>query len=324
MFRHYYYVSEWAPVLSGVPQGSVLGPLLFVVFINDLPEVLSPATFIKLYADDSKLTRIIRSAIDREVLQRNLDAVVTWTRTWLMELNVKKCKLMHFSVSADKDAFDYSMDQRGIRTLLERSNCERDLGILIDTNLNFNEQVERAASEAQRQLGMLRRCFVSRDCDLWRRLYITYVRPLLEFAVQAWCPRSRDGCNSSALIDRLERVQQRATSIPHVNRGLSYEDRCAKWGLTSLRARRIRGDLIEMYKIHHGLDVVNWHHPPRTGVHSRLQPELVKHCAARSNFFHGRVAQLWNRLPDFIVSAASVNQFKERLEEVGCLLTFEA
>ncbi len=89
--------SEWVDVLSGVPQGSVLGPLLFVLFINDLPMWIK--NFIKLYADDSKIIAIIKMterAAAEEWLQNDIDAVTAWTKTWLMSLNAEKCKVMHF------------------------------------------------------------------------------------------------------------------------------------------------------------------------------------------------------------------------------------
>ena len=109
--------SSWANVTSGVPQGSVLGPLMFVMFKNDLPEVIEG--FCKLYADDSKIIRVIEDDSSADILQRDIDSVTNWTKEWLMKLNSSKCKVMHFgNKNARSDYFidDLSTGQfRGIR-----------------------------------------------------------------------------------------------------------------------------------------------------------------------------------------------------------------
>ena len=166
-----------------------------------------------------------------------------------MRLNVKKCKVMHFG-SNNPEASYNMFDDDGDRCDLEVSHVERDLGVLVSDDLDWSEQVAAVVSRANRVLGMLKRAFVCRDVGLWRDLYVALVRPHLEYAVQVWNPRwMRD-------IARIEAVQRRATKIPTVLSGLPYEERLTRMGLTTLEDRRVRGDLIGMYKVFTGRDSV--------------------------------------------------------------------
>ena len=188
--------SSWAAVTSGVPQGSVLGPLLFVIFINDLPELVK--AICKLYADDTKL--FARSASE---LQRDIDAIVEWCKLWLMGLNADKCHVLHVGKSNPRST--YNMSTRNGRQEISSADSERDLGVIISNNLKVGEQVHKSAAKANAMLGLLKKSFVSRDIKLWKKLYTTHVRPHMEFAVQAWCPHQRGD------VATLERVQRRAT-----------------------------------------------------------------------------------------------------------------
>jgi hypothetical protein len=281
--------SEWVEVTSGVPQGSVLGPLLFLIYINDLPD--SVACHIKLYADDSKLIRVIRSERDAELLQADIDAAVEWSHRWLLPFNIAKCKVMHIGRHTGK-SFSYSMSNTdGERVVLETTSVERDLGVQVSDDLRVRKQVEAAAARAKSELGRLKKSFRSRSCVVWRMLYLTYIRPHLEYAVHAWSPYL-DGD-----VDLLECVQNRATKIITCLKGMSADERAAALGITSLRKRRERGDLIEEYKIKHGLDQLDFYVPqediPSTynlrRNDQRLRSQLVRNCETRKQFFTNRV-----------------------------------
>ena len=179
---------------------------MFVMFINDLPEVIEG--FCKLYADDSKIIRIIEDDSSADILQRDIDSVTNWTKEWLMKLNSSKCKVMHFG---NKNArSDYFIDDlsTGQRINLEDSECERDLGIFVSSDLKWNIHVSNIASKANKVLGMLVKNFTCRDVDLWKQLYISLVRPHLEFASSVWNPYRQGD------ISILEKVQRRASKIP--------------------------------------------------------------------------------------------------------------
>ena len=145
-------------------------------------------------------------------------------------------------------------------------------------------------------LGMLKRTFVTRNKDIWKKLYTTYVRPHLEFAISAWNPYLKKD------IETLEKVQRRATKISPTIKNLSYENRLEKLKLTTLEKRRTRGDLIQQFKIANNLDIIEWENPPstappRSGRRGQYKRELVKNCAQRFNFFNNRIACEWNALP---------------------------
>ena len=244
--------SDWAIVKSGVPQGSVLAPTLFIAYVNDLPSCI--VNRCKLYADDCKILARIKTINDSRALQKDIDSVVEWCNKWLMELNASKCKVMH--CGRGNLRAQYTIMGRVMAT----TERERDLGIILTPNMKWHEQVSYAASTANRILGVLRNAFVSRDLEIWRRLYSTYVRLHLEFAVQAWCP------NSKGDIQVIERVQRRATKIPHCLKNMRYEDRCEQMGIVKLTERRMRGDLIQMFKLLRGLEAVSWVSEQKTSI----------------------------------------------------------
>ena len=302
--------SDWESVTSGVPQGSVLGPMLFIIFINDLPSNLK-YSLTKMFADDCKLIARVLGMRDGVCLQNDLDILVRWTHEWNMTLNCFKCKVMHFGKNNPKTDY-FLTDKNGNRVKLEESECERDLGIFVSNDLKWNKHVNTVVNRASFILGRFRKTFVSRDEKLWKKLYLTYVRPHLEFAVQAWNPYLKKDVNS------LERVQRRASKIPSTLRNLEYKIRLRKWGLTTLEKRRNRGDCILMYKILKKKEALKFAKElvwtkPRFGL-PKLRPELVKNCGQRYNFFANRVANTWNCLPSTVVEALSVNSFKEKYD----------
>ena len=296
--------SQWAVVTSGVPQGSVLGPLLFTIYINDLLDVVM--ALCKLYADDAKLF-----ADNADELQRDIEAITAWCEKWLMRLNVAKCHVLHVGKNNPRTA--YFMSALGESRQLATTSSERDLGVIVSSSVRVSDQVQTASAKANAMLGVMKKTFTTRDKATWKKLYTTFVRPQLEYAIQSWSPYLRGD------IAKLEAVQRRATKTPIGMRELAYEDRLAAMSLTTLEERRKRGDLIQMYKIEKGIDNVEWHYPLSIGPplgdrRGRMHRELVTGCAQRYNFFSNRVAHSWNKLPDSVVSAPTVNSFKARLD----------
>ena len=182
-------------VTSGVPQGSVLGPILFLIFINDLPlKVISP---LSLFADDSKIfTRIVseknhktNTANGREALQKDLNSVIEWANKWKMEFNVDKCKVMHLGKSNPKN--NYKMAAVNLEETVE----ERDLGVLIDNKLNFGKHIQTIVTRANRVLGMIRIAFACMNKAMFLNIYTALVRPLLEYCVQVWSPHQSKHVN---------------------------------------------------------------------------------------------------------------------------------
>ena len=150
----------------------------------------------------------------------------------------------------------------GTRVELQSSEGERDLGVKIDNELTFSEHIRAATAKANSVIGMLKNAFVCREVDVWKTMYVSLVRPHLEYAVSVWKPRLRRD------IDALERVQKRALRIPYELQRLDgYNERLSAVGLTTLEVRRDRGDLIQTYKLIKGLEQVDNQCIPKSAPH---------------------------------------------------------
>ena len=174
--------SSWLEVLSGVPQGSVLGPILFLIYINDLDNGIK--NWILKFADDTKIFSAVSSDLDRLRLQNDLDNLLSWAVEWQMTFNVTKCKVMH--LGHNNDAHSYYMDGKA----LEAVDQEKDLGIIITKDLKVSQQCVQAYSKASRMLGAINRTIKHRDRYILLNLYKSLVRPHLEYCTSAWRPQS--------------------------------------------------------------------------------------------------------------------------------------
>ena len=192
-------VSEWKSVVSGVPQGSVLGPLLFVIFINDIPSQVKFNTC-KLFADDCKIYGEVRCG-DVNSLQHDLHKLDTWTKIWQLPFNASKCKVMHLGTRNKRD--QYVIYDR----VLEETRIQKDLGIIIDDSLKFHVQAAAASKKANQILGLLKKAFKTRDAKTIIALYKSMVRPHLEYGNAIWGPFYQMD------ISLIESVQRRATKL---------------------------------------------------------------------------------------------------------------
>jgi len=300
--------SHWADVLSGIPQGSVLGPLLFLIFINDLEDGI--ISVILKFADDTKIFRKVTSATDGLRLQQDLNRLCDWADKWQMEFNIAKCKTMH--IGRGSIEYDYSM--RGHQ--LDVVTTEKDLGVLISSNLKVAEHCYEAYCKANRMLGLLKRTVKYRNPDTMVRLYKSLVRPHLEYSSPAWSPHYR----KDKLL--LERVQHRFTLLFDDLKSLEYQERLVKLKLWSLEERRNRADLIELFKMVKGISTVPLQTFFKLADGSRTRGhrwKLVKEhsrCDARLHFFSVRVLNRWNSLPQSAVQVNSVNCFKNQLDKL--------
>lgn len=299
--------SSWRPVWSGVPQGSVLGPVLFLIFINDLDTGLSSK--ILKFADDTKIFRPVMNHTDGLGLQQDLDSISNWARRWQMEFNVSKCKVMHFGKGNIR--FRYIMDKQA----LEEVDCEKDLGVNVCQDLKVSVHCREAYSKANRMLGLISRTIKYRNPKSLVSLYKSLVRPQLDYCSTVWHPHfSKDK-------SLLEKVQHRFTRLfPHL-RGLPYEERLHQLGLWSLEERWNRADLLEIFKMVKGFTATPWSvffHRAEDKITRGHSWKLTKnhcHCNTRLQFFSQRVINRWNSLTEEDISVSSVNCFKNRLEK---------
>ena len=180
-----------------MPQGSILGPILFTIFINDLDEeVVEKVKVLLKFADDTKMGHIIDSEESWRFLQDALDSLCNWAERWEMKFNVEKCHVLHLGRTNERRI--YSMNG----TQLITTEMEKDIGVLVCENLKPSKQCEKAARTAQGVLTQVLRTLSYRDRTVLPKIYVQYVRPHLEFAIQAWAPWQQGDIN---LIEDVQR-----------------------------------------------------------------------------------------------------------------------
>ena len=290
--------SSWSPVTSGVPQGSVLGPVLFLAFVNDIPSVIKNCT-IKLYADDIKLYLNITCDDDVLKLQQDLNAVSIWCDKNRLKLNVKKCVVLR--IGNDKTSGTYFLTSLKLETVSEFN----DLGVIIDKNLTFSSHCARASSKAMRIVGMLRRCFITRDKNVLLRAYNCYVRPILEYCSSVIAPFWKKD------VKLLEKPLRKVTKIiVGVKSNMSYEDRLQHLRIPSVVTRRLIADLSLVHKIVHKqsfLKFSNFFEKPDCDLTRKNNDYKLKvnkrKTSRRENSFALRVVNEWNKLDNVIVKS---------------------
>ena len=231
--------SIWCEVTSGIPQGSVLGPTLFVMCINLLPDVISQSSSY-LFADDTKLANGIFEDSDCEALQSDLNNMVEWTDKSLLKFHPDKC--VHMTIGKSKlDERTYTLGQNG--PVIKKVKEEKDIGVIFDAELKFSSHISEKVNKANSIMGLVRRTFTHLDKGNFALLFKSLVRPHLEFANQVWSPYLQKH------IQEIENVQRRATKLIPGMKDLTYEERLKTLNLPTLKYRRFRGDMIEMYKL---------------------------------------------------------------------------
>ena len=312
--------SQWAPVLSGIPQGSILGPILFSLFVNDLPGEVKG--LISLFADDSKMYIPLSSDDSAIQLQEDLWMLENWANKMQMQFHPLKCKVMHFG-SNNKKADYYMHTVNGAMHKLEEAEVEKDLGVHIDNQLKFTKHCQEKVNTANRVLRSIKHTFRYLDEELFALLYKALVRPHLEYATCIWSPHLKYN------IDAVERVQRRATKMIPTIKDLSYTDRLKKLKLETLEYRRKRADLLEVYRILNSQHNLDLHcHCQICPNKEMLTPTLSKTTRGhskklqiqeatgpRKHYFEARVASLWNQLSEITVTSKNITTFKANLSK---------
>ena len=181
-------------VVSGVPQGSVLGPLLFLLFINDIDNnIQSP---LRLFADDTILYREIWSKDDHNIIQNDIQTLFKWSQTWKLDFNVTKCKVLTISNKKDPDKFNYTLNTDP----LEHVDSHQYLGVTINSKLRWNTHVSAITAKATRTLNVIRRTLHPCHPEVKKVAYMSLVRPKLEYSSAAWNPHTQNDTSTGKVF----------------------------------------------------------------------------------------------------------------------------
>jgi hypothetical protein len=325
--------SDFVNVDSGVPQGSIIGPILFVLFINDLSDGLSPGTNVALYADDTKLSRKIVCENDHLVLQDDINYLYNWATSNKMIFHPGKCKVLSVSPHPPPFVdvlplvqFYYCLGD----CILDYTVCEKDLGVDMVPTLNFSSQCDRLFSKANQKIGLIRRnCFFVTSTKQRRVLYITLVRSLFESCSIIWRPST-----NQSIISKLESIQKKSIKWILREEHLSYScwlvylQKCKEVELLPLINRFELNDLVFFHKVVNNVvqvEMPSYLNPP-TGT-SRLRSSHLdsksfvssitpnSSSGAFSKSFFYRTHHLWNRLPFDIRSTFDSISFRSQVTD---------
>jgi hypothetical protein len=300
--------SKSQPVLSGVPQGSCLGPLLFLIYINDLPLNIPPSITIRMFADDLKIYTTHNNDDKVIDLQNALNSIVRWSNTWKLSINSLKTFVLR--IGKNNSSYRYTIDLEAIKTTDEI----RDLGILLNSKLDFTSHISKIIRIGFFKSRQLLRVLRSNSPNVWSIAYKSYVRPHLEYATEIWSPSSKN------LIAKIERIQKFFTrrAAKRCGKGyLPYSERLKLFKLQSLETRRKILDLTTFFKLCKSLT----HLEPSEFITFSSRPKrkhdfqiVLKHRDNKTqhSFIH-RNSNTWNNLSKEIVHSQTILEFKQKI-----------
>lgn len=292
-------------VIRGVPQGTVLGPLLFCIFINELLRSLNVPHL--AYADDLKLWNVISTERDCLSLQRDLDLVYEWSLTTGVSLNLEKCKNMRLG-RGRKGCHTYFI---GVKEL-EIVSTHRDLGILIDSSLKTRHHYNIQLGKARKMMHTIKNCFLKINPSSFRVLFNSLLRPILEYCSPSCFPCTRTELNA------VDGVLRRITRLCPDCKYLPYRERLKVIGIFDMKVRLMFIDLVATWKLLHKFDGY-----PRNIMACRNNRSRRHHSMTIFKQHTGklspvtrlsrRVVNVWNSLPEYVVASTTLTLFKKRL-----------
>ena len=316
--------SAFLPVVSGVPQGSILGPLLFLLYINDISENLSLGSKIALFADDAKIFRHIFDFTDCLALQADLHTLENWSKTWQMNFNAKKCKVISIARNIRHD-MSYCLNG----TILGKVNHFKDLGIIITSDMTWDHHIRSKVSKANQLLGMIKRSIGPNvPTHPKQLLYSTLIKTTILYASVIWAANRH-------YQNFIESVQRRATKYILNDYSSDYRSRLLKLKMVPLGYIKEIADACFLYKCLHGYcnininDFVNFYDnsASRTRAanqHLLLIPRNIK-TQNFASFYTNRITYQWNSIPNsvrcLIPSNKHIAAFKRNIRDYYVGLT---
>ena len=312
--------SDWASVTSGVPQGTVLGPLLFLLYVNDLDCIIKHST-IRLFADDVLLYASANTMEECSSLQDDLTAVHHWANCWQLKLNPDKCEALAITNKRNPCKFTYSINQQPISW----HSPVKYLGLCVDSKLSWHNHSMFVASKATRSVNCLRRSMFGCSCEAKYGAYRAIVCPILEYAAVVWCPHAKGD------INLLESIQGRAARWICGSRWkptdsswtISSSNCCTRLNLPSLQARRHYLSICfldDIYHKHTSLSFdqfCDFNSMPSRSHHLSLIPPTSTINSRRFSFFVNTTF-LWNSIPIHILEDRNPKSFRHSLYNYLC------
>ena len=311
--------SSESPVLSGVPQGSVLGPLLFIIYVDSIARLDVSNGTIVIYADDICLYRPIKSQEDVVILQRDVNMLTSKILDLGLSLNAQKCKSITFS--RRKNSLVVPIYISGLH--IPNVSSVKYLGFHLSQDLSWSEHINAICSKARRKLGFIYRKFYKfSDSSTLLMLYKAFVRPLLEHGASVWDP------HLVKYIQSIESVQRFATKICLKNWSIPYYERLALLNLDSLYTRRKCFKLCLLFKMFNSLAApsfpISLHdHNYSTRSHDLCFNSRPSHTSAFLNSYYNSTVRAWNSLPSEIVHCETLLDFKKSLLNSDVLPRFD-
>ena len=308
--------SPWAGVTSGVPQGTVLGPLLFLIYINDLPDCVTEGTVVRLFADDCLVYRVIHSHDDQVILDKDLASLQKWSERWGMSFNPRKCNILQVS-RGDPSSHFYQL----CGEVLQKVSDAKYLGILISSDLSWDKHMSDVAKRANYTLGLIRRNLRHCPRDAKTTAYFSLVRSTTDYCSAIWDPYLEKDKT------KLERVNRRAARVvcnktdprDHTSVTNLLRDDLG-WPTLEHRRRHLR--LTLMYKICHQqiavppTQLLPPNRPTRSNHQYKYQT-IRTHTEVYRNSFYPRTIPDWNCLPAEAVNCPSADSFIQRLAKLS-------
>lgn len=264
-----------------------------------------------MFADDIKIWQTITSRADTEKLQKNIDALHSWSERWLLGFNTGKCVTLHLAISNTLTPATYSINNVPLETV----GLEKDLGIIVDGSLKPTKQCVRASTRAMSIMRRIKRTFPNMTPDIFRKVYPAFVRPHLEYSIQAWRPWLLKD------IALLENVQRRSTKLVNCLRDVEFQQRESSLNLFPISYRQTRGDLIMAFKIIrqtntclHFEDFFAFATTSHLRGHNYKLNKQRSNTLMRASSFSQRIVNLWNSLPECVVASSNTDIFKSRLD----------